>query len=361
MSVQDVSANGTSIWLDDLSRAKITSAEPHALPARIKHSGVVGVTTNPSIFSAAISGAAEYAADIALMKQSSVDEVVKKLTTDDVRQACDLFTGIYGSSKGVDGRVSIEVDPLLAHDTEGTIAAGKELWEIINRPNLMIKVPATLEGLPAITALIAAGISVNVTLIFSVKRYGQVIEAYMKGIEQCEDPSKVHSVASFFISRIDSSIDGLLKKNGSAEATELLGKAAIANAHLAYQLFEEKFGSDRWNPLASKGAHKQRPLWASTGVKDPAYDDTRYVVELIAPDTVNTMPQSTLDAVIDHGVVRGNTITANYGDAVEVLKALSALGISLDQVTTELEIDGVKKFAQAWDELLENVKAAQQG
>ena len=361
MSVQEVSANGTSIWLDDLSRAKITSAEPHALPARIKNSGVVGVTTNPSIFSAAISGAAEYAADIALMKGSSVDEVVKKLTTDDVRQACNLFTSIYESSQGVDGRVSIEVDPRLAHDTEGTIAAGKELWAIIDRPNLMIKVPATLEGLPAITALIASGISVNVTLIFSVKRYGQVIEAYMKGIEQCEDPSKVHSVASFFISRIDSSIDALLKKNGSAEATELLGKAAIANAHLAYQLFEEKFGSDRWNPLASKGAHKQRPLWASTGVKDPAYDDTRYVVELIAPNTVNTMPQSTLDAVIDHGVIRGNTITANYVDAVEVLKALSALGISLDQVTTELEIDGVKKFAQAWDELLENVKAAQQG
>jgi len=361
MSVQEVSANGTSIWLDDLSRAKITSTEPHALPARIKNSGVVGVTTNPSIFSAAISGAAEYAADIALMKGSSVDEVVKKLTTDDVRQACNLFTSIYEASQGVDGRVSIEVDPRLAHDTEGTIAAGKELWAIIDRPNLMIKVPATLEGLPAITALIASGISVNVTLIFSVKRYGQVIEAYMKGIEQCEDPSKVHSVASFFISRIDSAIDALLKKNGSAEATELLGKAAIANAHLAYQLFEEKFGSDRWNPLASKGAHKQRPLWASTGVKDPAYDDTRYVVELIAPNTVNTMPQSTLDAVIDHGVVRGNTITSHYTDAVEVLKSLSALGISLDQVTTELEIDGVKKFAQAWDELLENVKVAQQG
>jgi transaldolase len=361
MSVQEVSANGTSIWLDDLSRAKITSAEPHALPARIKNSGVVGVTTNPSIFSAAISGAAEYAADIALMKNSSVDEVVKKLTTDDVRQACDLFTSIYEASQGVDGRVSIEVDPRLAHDTDGTIAAGKELWAIIDRPNLMIKVPATLEGLPAITALIASGISVNVTLIFSVKRYGQVIEAYMKGIDQCENPSKVHSVASFFISRIDSSIDGLLKKNGSTEATALLGKAAIANAHLAYQLFEEKFESERWQGLASKGANMQRPLWASTGVKDPAYEDTRYVIELIAPSTVNTMPQSTLDAVIDHGVVRGNTITENYADAVDVLKALSALGISLDEVTTELEIDGVKKFAQAWDELLKNVKAAQKG
>jgi transaldolase len=360
MSVNEIAAAGTSIWLDDLSRAKITSADEHALPARIKNSGVVGVTTNPSIFSAAISGAAEYAADIATLKNASVDEVVKKLTTDDVRQACDLFTAIYESSKGVDGRVSIEVDPRLAHDTEGTISAGKELWAIIDRPNLMIKVPATLEGLPAITALIAAGISVNVTLIFSVKRYGQVIEAYMKGIEQCEDPSSVHSVASFFISRIDSSVDALLKKNGSPEATALLGKAAIANAHLAYQLFEEKFASDRWSTLAAKGAHKQRPLWASTGVKDPTYPDTRYVIELIAPDTVNTMPQATLDAVIDHGVVRGNTISAHYAEAVEVLKALTTIGISLDQVTTELEIDGVKKFAQAWEELLENVKAAQQ-
>ena len=360
MSVHEIAAAGTSIWLDDLSRAKITSADEHALPARIKNSGVVGVTTNPSIFSAAISGAAEYAADIATLKNATVDEVVKKLTTDDVRQACDLFTAIYESSKGVDGRVSIEVDPRLAHDTEGTISAGKELWAIIDRPNLMIKVPATLEGLPAVTALIAAGISVNVTLIFSVKRYGQVIEAYMKGIEQCEDPSSVHSVASFFISRIDSSVDALLKKNGSPEATALLGKAAIANAHLAYQLFEEKFASDRWGALAAKGARKQRPLWASTGVKDPTYPDTRYVIELIAPDTVNTMPQSTLDAVIDHGVVRGNTISEHYAEAVEVLKALTAIGISLDQVTTELEIDGVKKFAQAWEELLENVKAAQQ-
>ena len=360
MRAQQVLDAGTSIWLDDLSRAKISGTDSHSLPSRIAASGVVGVTTNPSIFSAAISGAAEYSADIAQMKGVSVDDVVKKLTTDDVRQACDLFTQIYTSSKGVDGRVSIEVDPRLAHDTEGTIAAGKELWAIIDRPNVMIKVPATIEGLPAITELIAAGISVNVTLIFSVKRYGQVIDAYLQGIERCENPSAVHSVASFFISRIDSSVDALLKANGSAEATALLGKAAIANAHLAYQLFEEKFASSKWDALAAKGANKQRPLWASTGVKDPAYPDTQYVIELIAPDTVNTMPQSTLDALIDHGDVRGNTISGKYPEAVQVLKGLSALGISLDQITTDLEIDGVKKFAQAWDELLENVKAAQQ-
>jgi transaldolase len=224
----------------------------------------------------------------------------------------------------------------------------------------MIKVPATIEGLPAITALIAAGISVNVTLIFSVKRYGQVIDAFMKGLDQCENPSQVHSVASFFVSRIDSTVDAALKKNGSPEALTLLGKAAIANAHLAYQLFEEKFASDRWSSLSTKGANKQRPLWASTGVKDPAYPDTQYVVELIAPDTVNTMPQSTLDALIDHGVVRGNSITGNYPEAINVFKSLSSLGISLDEITTDLEVDGVKKFAQAWDELLENVKAAQQ-
>lgn len=359
MSVLKVAEAGTSIWLDDLSRAKITGTDSHSLPPRIANSGVVGVTTNPSIFSAAISGAAEYAADISEMKNASVDEVVKKLTTDDVRAACDLFSDIFVESKGFDGRVSIEVDPRLAHDTEGTIAAGKELWAIIQRPNVMIKVPATLEGLPAITALIAAGISVNVTLIFSVKRYGQVIDAYMKGLELCEKPAEVHSVASFFVSRIDSTVDALLKKNGTTEAATLLGKAAIANAHLAYQLFEEKFASQRWILLASQNANKQRPLWASTGVKDPAYPDTQYVIELIAPETVNTMPQSTLDAVIDHGVVRGNSISGRYPEAVEVLKALSALGISLDQITNELEIEGVKKFAQAWDELLENVKAAQ--
>lgn len=353
-----LSQGGTSIWLDDLSRAKITGTDPHSLPSRISQSGVVGVTTNPSIFSAAISSGAEYAHDIAAMKDLTVDEVVQKLTTDDVRAACDLFAPIFLASKGVDGRVSIEVDPRLAHDTDGTILAGKKLWAVIDRPNVMIKVPATIAGLPAITALIAAGISVNVTLIFSIKRYGQVIEAYMKGIEECAQPAKVHSVASFFVSRIDAAIDALLKKEGSQQATELLGRTAIANARLAYQLFEEKFGSQRWLDLQAKGANKQRPLWASTGVKDRAYSDTQYVVELVAANTVNTMPQATLDALIDHGVIRGDTISGNYQDAIEVLKGLSALGISLDQVTTELEIDGVKKFSQAWEELLNNVAAA---
>jgi transaldolase len=350
----------TSIWLDDLSRAKISGSDPHSLPSRIASSAVVGVTTNPSIFSSAISSGSEYSNDIKLMKGSSVDDVIEKLTTDDVRAACDLLYPIYKNSEGIDGRVSIEVDPTLAHDTQATIDAGQKLWRIIDRANVMIKVPATIEGLPAITTLLAAGISVNVTLIFSIKRYGQVIDAFMKGVQECSDPSKMHSVASFFISRIDSSIDAQLKEIGSPEALSLLGKAAIANAHLAYQLFEEKFNSPAWKSLESKGAHRQRPLWASTGVKDPSYPDTHYVVELIAPDTVNTMPQSTLDALIDHGVLRGDTVTGNYQQAVEVLKGLSAVNVSLNSVTTELEIDGVKKFAQAWQDLQTNVKAALQ-
>jgi transaldolase len=359
MSIENLARAGTSIWLDDLSRAKISGSDSHSLPSRIAHSGVVGVTTNPSIFAASIAGTNEYAEDIVRMKDVSVEECVQRLTTDDVRNACDLFSDIYRASKGVDGRVSIEVDPRLASDTEGTIAAGKELWRIIDRPNLMIKVPATLEGLPAITALLAAGISVNVTLIFSVKRYGAVIDAFMAGIEATSNPSQVHSVASFFVSRIDSAVDALLKNNGSEAATKLLGKAAIANAHLAYQLFEEKFASARWLTQAERGAFKQRPLWASTGVKDPAYEDTRYVVELVASNTVNTMPQNTLDALIDHGVIRGDTITGNYAQAVEVFKSLSELNISINEVTSALEIDGVKKFAQAWDELLASVAKAQ--
>lgn len=350
----------TSIWLDDLSRAKLSGSDAHSLPSRIATSAVVGVTTNPSIFSLAISTGAEYAKDIESMKGASVDQVIEKLTTDDVRAACDLLYPIYKSSNGIDGRVSIEVDPTLAHDTQATIDAGKKLWKIIDRANVMIKVPATIEGLPAITSLLASGISVNVTLIFSIKRYGQVIDAFITGVQECDDPSKIHSVASFFISRIDSSIDAQLKEIGSPQALSLLGKAAIANAHLAYQLFEEKFNSPLWKSLESRRAHKQRPLWASTGVKDPSYPDTHYVVELIAADTVNTMPQSTLDALIDHGILRGDTITKNYQQAVKILNELTQVNVSLDKVTSELETDGVKKFEQAWKELQKNVEVALQ-
>ncbi|CAB5240049.1 unannotated protein [freshwater metagenome] len=362
MIIDDIRNAGTSIWLDDLSRAKITGTDAHSLPARISQSGVVGVTTNPSIFSSAISGAQEYAADIAAMKGSTVDEVVRKLTTDDVRNACDLFSDIYTTSKGVDGRVSIEVDPRLAHNTKETIEQGRTLYALINRPNVMIKVPATIEGLPAITALISEGISVNVTLIFSLSRYEQVIDAFMQGLEariaQGESTSEIHSVASFFISRIDSAVDQELKKIDTDKSRELLGKTAIANAALAYEVFEKKMNSTRWKAISQSGANMQRPLWASTGVKDPAYEDTRYVIELIAPHTVNTMPQSTLDAVIDHGVFRGNTISETYSTSREVIASLDSLGISLPAITNALEIDGVKKFAQAWEELLSSVAGA---
>jgi len=361
MSASDLGRFGTSIWLDDLSRAKISGTDDHSLPARIRSSSVVGVTTNPSIFSAAISGAEEYSSDIARLKGLSADAIVRHLTTDDVRSACDLFTDIYTKSQGVDGRVSIEVDPRLARDTAGTIADGKELYKIVDRPNGMIKVPATLEGLPAITALIAEGISVNVTLIFSVERYALVIDAFMRGIEEAKKRgltlSSIHSVASFFVSRIDTAIDPLLEKLG---ATALQGKAAVANAHIAYELFLQQRESERWKALASEGAQMQRPLWASTGVKNPAYEDTRYVVELVAADCVNTMPQSTLDALIDHGVVRGDSITGEIAQAHADIQAIEAAGVSLASVTAELEVKGLKSFAESWEVLLSSVAEASQ-
>jgi transaldolase len=360
MQISDLANAGCSVWLDDLSRAKLTGNDAHSLPPRIKNSGVVGVTTNPAIFKAAISDATEYATDIASLKGKSVEEVITKLTTDDVREACDLFADIYGSSNGSDGRVSIEVDPRSAHDTAATVKEGKSLWQIIDRPNVLIKVPATLAGLPAITELIGTGIGVNVTLIFSIERYVQVIEAYIAGIELAAkngvDLAQIHSVASFFISRLDTAVDPLLKAEGSVLAHSLLGAAAIANAHLAYEQFEKAFATNRWQTLSAQGANAQRPLWASTGVKDPAYDDTRYVLELVAPNTVNTMPQSTLDAVINHGVFKGNTINGKYEEARIVFSQLAELGISIDKVTSDLETDGVKKFADAWNELLASVK-----
>jgi len=348
---------GTSIWLDDLSRSKLTGLDPHSLPHRIAHDGVRGVTTNPSIFGAAITGADEYAADIAKLSGKSVDEVVRTLTTDDVRVACDLFAEIYRASKGIDGRVSIEVDPRLAHMTQETIEEGIALHALVARPNVMIKVPATKAGLPAITALIGKGISVNVTLIFSLERYSEVIDAFIAGMVQAKsaglDLSSIHSVASFFISRIDSAVDKELKAIGNQD---LLGKVAVANAHRAYSLFLEKFDQPAWKALEESGALVQRPLWASTGVKDPTYSDTLYVDTLVAPHTVNTMPQSTLDAFLDHGSVKSDAITAQMESASKTLASLSALGISLEAITDALEADGVKKFEDAWISLLADVK-----
>jgi transaldolase len=357
MKHQEILKAGTSIWLDDLSRSKLTGSDSHSLPHRITHDGVRGVTTNPSIFGAAITGADEYAADIASLSGKSVDEVVRTLTTDDVRVACDLFADIYATSKGIDGRVSIEVDPRLAHKTQETIDEGIALHALVGRPNVMIKVPATKAGLPAITALIGKGTSVNVTLIFSLERYSEVIDAFIAGMVQAKkagfELSSIHSVASFFISRIDSAVDKELKAIGNSD---LLGKVAVANAHRAYALFLDNFNQTSWKALEESGALVQRPLWASTGVKDPAYSDTLYVDTLVAPHTVNTMPQSTLDAFLDHGNVSSDAITAQMESASQTLAALSALGISLDSITDALEADGVKKFEDAWISLLADVQ-----
>ena len=362
MITDQISSAGTSIWLDDLSRSKITGEDSHSLPHRIAHNNVVGVTTNPSIFNSAISQGSEYASSIAGLKGRSVEEVVQILTTDDVRSACDLFTPIFNSSLGIDGRVSIEVDPRLAHDTQESIKQGHELWKIVDRPNAMIKIPATIEGLDAITALIAEGISVNATLIFSIERYLQVFDAFVKGLETRLSAGKsiaeVTSVASLFVSRVDTAVDALLKAENSPSSTALLGKAAIANAVLTYQAFELQAETPRWKALEGHGARIQRPLWASTGVKDPAYDDTRYVLDLVAPITVNTMPQATLDAVIDHGVMHEEKLEAEYAKSQSVFYSLNEVGVSMSAVTDELERDGVKKFADAWNELLTNVGKA---
>ena len=349
---------GVSLWLDDLSRQRLQSGN---LKDLIEKDHIVGVTTNPSIFQAALKDGASYQKQISELaaRGAGVDDTVREVTTDDVRDATDLFSAVYTRTKGVDGRVSIEVDPRLAHDTAGTIAQAQELFKIVDRNNLLIKIPATLAGLPAITAVIAEGISVNVTLIFSLERYRAVMDAYLTGLEQAKeaghDLSQIHSVASFFVSRVDLEIDKRLKAIGTAEAAALEGQAAIANARLAYQAYEQTFTGDRWDALAVAGANKQRPLWASTGVKDPKYDDTRYVVELVAPNTVNTAPEKTIQAVADHGVIRGNTITGTYDQAAQVFTSLQALGIDLEDVFQVLETEAVDKFEQAWEELLESV------
>jgi transaldolase len=325
---------------------------------------VVGVTTNPSIFQAAITGSDDYTADIATLttRDADADAIVRALTTDDVRRACDLFLPVWEATGGQDGRVSIEVDPRLAHDTDATIAQAAELWAEVDQPNLLIKIPGTQAGLPAIRATIAAGISVNVTLLFSVGRYRQVMDAYHGGLEDRlaagQPIDQIHSVASFFVSRVDTAVDPLLADLGTEEATRLRGTAAVANARLAYHAFLEEADADRWQALEEQGANPQRPLWASTGVKNPDYPPTLYVAELVAPGTVNTMPEATLEAVAHADPVAGDTITRNLDHARDTIAKLTALGIDLDQVTDQLETDGVARFEQAWTELLAAVDAA---
>ena len=325
--------------------------------------GVVGVTTNPSIFQAALSAGTSYDAQIAELagRGADVDATIRTVTTDDVRTACDVLAKQYERSDGVDGRVSIEVDPRLADDTDKTILQAIELWKIVDRPNLMIKIPATLAGLPAITAVIAEGISVNVTLIFSVQRHRAVMDAYLAGLEAAaeagHDLSRILSVASFFVSRVDTEIDARLEQIGGA-ALELRGLAGVANARLAYAAYQEVFeGGARFEKLRAAGARVQRPLWASTGVKNPAYPDTLYVTELVARNTVNTIPEKTLEAVADHGEITGDTVTGTAAVAGQVFTELKSAGIDLDDVFTLLEVEGVQKFEKAWQELLDATQA----
>ncbi|RRO18116.1 transaldolase [Saccharopolyspora rhizosphaerae] len=349
---------GVSIWLDDLSRQRISSGN---LAQLISDKAVVGVTSNPTIFANALSNAADYAdkvTDLAA-RGAGVDDTIRELTTADVRDAADVFRNVYESTGGVDGRVSLEVDPRLAHDSDKTVAEAIDLWKAVDRPNLMVKIPATQAGLPAITKVIAEGISVNVTLIFSVERYREVMDAYLAGLEQAKanghDLASIESVASFFVSRVDTEIDKRL--DAMQENHPLRGKAAIANARLAYAAYQEVFSSERWKALQAEGARAQRPLWASTGVKDKSYSDTRYVDELAAPNTVNTMPESTLDAVADHADVRGDLVTGTAAESQQVFDDLAAAGIDLDDVFKALEVDGVEKFEKSWTELLDTVAA----
>ncbi|TCJ30778.1 transaldolase [Nocardioides jejuensis] len=355
--LEALSAAGVSIWLDDLSRERLETGN---LADLVATSSVVGVTTNPTIFAGALSNGERYTAQLREVAAASgtAADAIFALTTEDVRNACDVLRPVYDED-AFDGRVSIEVEPGLAMDTDGTITQARELWQAVSRPNVMIKIPATKPGLPAITAAIAAGISVNVTLIFSNERYREVMDAYLTGLERAVeagiDISTIHSVASFFVSRVDSEVDKRLDAIGSSEATALKGKAALANAWAAYAAYQEVFGSERFAALA--GANVQRPLWASTGVKDPAYPDTLYVSELVVDGCVNTMPEKTMQAFADHGEVTGDTVTGRGTEADEVFAALAAVGIDFDDVLEVLEREGVEKFDVSWGELVDTVTA----
>jgi transaldolase len=358
--LSQLTAEGVSIWLDDISRDRLRTGN---LADLMTNWEVRGVTSNPTIFAHAVSQGNAYdqqLADLAV-RGVSVDEAARLIASYDIRWGCDVFRPVYDESDGVDGRVSLEVDPRLARDTAKTIAEARALWWTVDRPNLFIKIPATVEGLPAIAACLAEGISVNVTLIFSLERYGQVIDSFMTGLERAvqagHDITRLASVASFFVSRVDTEVDRRLDKIGTPEAAALRGQAAIANARLAYELYEERIATPRWQALLAAGAKVQRPLWASTSTKDPAFEDTMYVVELVAPDTVNTMPEATLRATADHAKLRGDTVRGTYDQSRQVFADLAALGISYDDVVKVLEDEGVDKFAVSWNEFLGTIEA----
>ncbi|WP_024805372.1 transaldolase [Nocardia sp. BMG51109] len=354
-----LSAAGVSVWLDDLSRDRIRSGN---LAELIATRSVVGVTTNPTIFQGALSKGHAYDEQVRELaaRGADVESAIRTITTDDVRAACDVFAETFEASGGVDGRVSIEVDPRLAFDSDKTVAQAVELWKIVDRPNLFIKIPATEAGLPAITKVITEGISVNVTLIFSVARYRSVMGAYLDGLRNARiaghDLARIHSVASFFVSRVDTEIDKRLEAIGTPEALELRGQAGIANARLAYAEYQDVFDggnhTSTFAHLSSAGANRQRPLWASTGVKNPEYSDTMYITELVAPNTVNTLPEKTLEAYADHGDQRGDAVSGTAAQAQEVFDRLAAVGVDLDDVFVVLEREGVEKFEKSWEDLL---------
>ena len=356
-----LSAAGVSVWLDDISRERLTTGN---LADLIRDKHVVGVTSNPTIFAHALASGSAYDGQLADLETRGVglEEAARAITTYDIRWACDVLRPVYDATSGVDGRVSIEVDPRIARDSAKTIAEARALWWLVDRPNLFIKIPATEQGLPAITQCLSEGISINVTLIFALERYGQVMDAFLTGMEQAgqagHDLATIASVASFFVSRVDTEVDRRLDKIGTTEAAALRGKAAIANARLAYELYEERFATPRWEALRQAGARPQRPLWASTSTKDPAFPDTMYVEELVAPGTVNTMPEATLHAMADHGKVRGDTASSGYDQARQVFADLEALGIGYQDVVTVLEDEGVAKFAASWQEMLETISTA---
>jgi transaldolase len=356
-ALSDLAAAGVAVWLDDLSRTRIQSG---SLARMVEQREIVGITTNPTIFSKAIGSGSGYEDQLKDLAHRGTDigETLRMLTAWDVRAACDIMHPAYDRSGGRDGRVSIEVDPRIAHDSARTAAEARGLWWLVDRPNLFIKIPATLAGLPAITEILAAGISVNVTLIFSVERYKAVFEAFLSGLEQRAASGGslegIESVASFFVSRVDTEVDKRLDKMGG-EAARLCGQAAVANSRLAYQLYEQMLGSPRWQALAAKGAKAQRLLWASTGVKDKAYPDTKYVTDLIARDTVNTMPEATLHAVADHAEIRGDTIRDGYAAAHKTVTDLRRFGVDLGEVADLLERQGVDSFEKSWEELIASV------
>jgi transaldolase len=356
--LQTLSEAGVAIWLDDLSRERIESGNPTDL---VKDRHVVGVTTNPTIFAAALADGERYDDQVRKLAAEGADvsKATFELTTEDVRNACDIMRPTYDADHK-DGRVSIEVDPFLAHDTDGTVKSAQDLWHAVDRPNVLIKIPATDEGLPAIRRATAEGISVNVTLIFSLDRYRKVMDAYLSGLEDAKeagiDLSTIHSVASFFVSRVDTEVDKRLDAIGTDEADALRGEAAVANARLAYAAYEQVFSGDRWQALTDAGAHAQRPLWASTGVKDERYPDTKYVTDLVVADTVNTMPEKTLEAFADHGEVEGDAVSGKAQEAEQVFARLESVGVDFDDVLLVLEREGVEKFEKSWQELVDTIE-----